>query len=62
MAMSQVLHSKRAGMRACAKVSSKRVFNLANPAEMTRNRNFSPPDALPALIAAAREIEIKGVF
>jgi hypothetical protein len=27
-------------------VGSKRVFNLANPAEMTRNRNFSPPDAL----------------
>src|SRR3984893_12914105 len=25
-------------------VGSKRVFNLANPAEMTRNRNFSPPD------------------
>src|ERR1700731_36189 len=27
-------------------VGSKRVFNLANPAKMTRNRNFSPPDAL----------------
>ena len=43
-------------------VGSKRVFNLANPAEMTRNRNFSPPDALAGAAAAAQEIEIKGVF
>jgi hypothetical protein len=56
------IRSSRARPGSSYFVGSKRVFNLANPAEMTRNRNFSPPDALPALIAAAQEIEIKGVF
>ena len=32
------------GKLCCHRLGSKRVFNLANPTEMTRNRNFSPPD------------------